>query len=162
MDAKIKRDSFYIGLVGAFLTAGIYIYMWQAQDYLNAGLNTSLYLYPIIFGVAAQIWGRKIMQGKIAFKQTVLAYFICIVLIFFTESITHYILLNHINPEAKDILLEAWKGVGEQQKGLARDQVFKAPTFSLSEFALGFATKTMIFTVVGLITGLFVSKIPQR
>ncbi|OUS18595.1 hypothetical protein A9Q93_03700 [Nonlabens dokdonensis] len=163
MEQSIKRNSFIIGLVGAIITMGIYLYMWQAQDYLNPLVNTSIYIYPIILGVVAQVWARFVMKGVVSFKQVVLAYFICIVMIFLTESITYYILLNYVDVGAKEILLNAWRGITEKgTSDLAQTKVFKEPTYSFSEFALGFATKTLMFTVPGLITGLVVSKIPQR
>lgn len=163
MEQSIKRNSFIIGLVGAIITMGIYLYMWQAQDYLNPLVNTSIYIYPIILGVVAQVWARFVMKGVVSFKQVVLAYFICIVMIFLTESITYYILLNYVDVGAKEILLNAWRGITEKgTSDLAQTKVFKEPTYSFSEFTLGFATKTLMFTVPGLITGLVVSKIPQR
>ena len=163
MEQSIKRNSFIIGLVGAIITMGIYLYMWQAQDYLNPLVNTSIYIYPIILGVVDQVWARFVMKGVVSFKQVVLAYFICIVMIFLTESITYYILLNYVDVGAKEILLNAWRGITEKgTSDLAQTKVFKEPTYSFSEFALGFATKTLMFTVPGLITGLVVSKIPQR
>jgi len=163
VEQSIKRNSFIIGLVGAIITMGIYLYMWQAQDYLNPLVNTSIYIYPIILGVVAQVWARFVMKGVVSFKQVVLAYFICIVMIFLTESITYYILLNYVDVGAKEILLNAWRGITEKgTSDLAQTKVFKEPTYSFSEFALGFATKTLMFTVPGLITGLVVSKIPQR
>lgn len=162
MDQTIKRNSFILGVIGALITLTIYIYMWQAQDYLNPMLNTSIYIYPIIIGVIAQVWCRFAMKDQVSFKQVVLAYFICIIMIFITESVTYYILLNHVDTNAKQILLDAWRGITEKgQNSLAKSDVFKVPTYSLSEFALGFATKTLMFTVPGLITGLIISKIPQ-
>lgn len=163
MEQSIKRNSFLLGLAAALVTFAIYMYMWQAQDYLNPLVNTSIYIYPIVFGVIAQIWARVVMKGKVSFKQVVLAYFICILLVFLTESMVYYLLLNHIDTGAKEILLNAWRGISDGNKNeLAQTQIFKEPTFSLSEFALGFATKTLMFTVPGLITGLIISKIPQR
>jgi hypothetical protein len=136
--------------------------MWQAQDYLNSLVNTSIYIYPIILGVIAQVWARFVMKGNVSFKQVILAYFICIVMVFLTESITYYTLLNYVDVNAKEILLNAWRGISEQgTSDLAQTKVFKEPTFSFSEFALGFATKSLMFTVPGLITGLVISKIPQ-
>ncbi|WP_298950622.1 DUF4199 family protein [uncultured Nonlabens sp.] len=162
MDKTIKRNSFILGTIGALITLAIYLYMWQAQDYLNPLLNTSIYIYPILIGVIAQVWSRLALKGNVSFKQVVLAYFICIIMIFITESVTYYILLNHVDTDAKQILLDAWRGITEKgQNSLAKSDVFKAPTYSLSEFALGFATKTLMFTVPGLITGLIISKIPQ-
>ncbi|MEO9952965.1 hypothetical protein [Nonlabens sp.] len=162
MDNTIKRNSFILGTVGALITLVIYLYMWQAQDYLNPMLNTSIYIYPILIGVISQVWGRLALKGNVSFKQVVLAYFICIIMIFITESVTYYILLNHVDTNAKQILLDAWQGITEKgQNSLAKSDVFKVPTYSLSEFALGFATKTLMFTVPGLITGLIISKIPQ-
>lgn len=163
MDQTIKRNSFIVGLIGALVTLGIYMYMWQAQEYLNPLLNTSIYIYPILLGVIAQIWARMVMKGNVSFKQVILAYFICILLVFLTESVVYYLLLNHIDINAKEILLNAWRGINDQsQSDLAQTKIFKEPTFTLSEFALGFATKTLMFTVPGLITGLIISKIPQR
>jgi hypothetical protein len=162
MDQIIKKNSFYIGLAGAVMIVALYIYMWQAQDYLNPLLNMIPYILPIILGVVAQVWGRKSMNGRISFKQVVMAYFIAIVMIFLTEAVIYYILLHYLDPGAKEILLDAWRGLSEDQNGLARSDVFKAPTFSLGESALAFATKTLMFTVPGLITGLVISKIPQR
>lgn len=163
MDQTIKRNSFIVGLFGALVTLGIYMYMWQAQEYLNPLLNTSIYIYPILLGVIAQVWARMVMKGNVSFKQVVLAYFICILLVFLTESVVYYLLLNHIDVNAKEILLNAWRGINDQSQGdLAQTKIFKEPTFTLSEFALGFATKTLMFTVPGLITGLIISKIPKR
>ncbi len=163
MEKSIKRNSFLVGLFGAVITFGIYMYMWQAQDYLNPLVNTSIYIYPILLGVIAQVWARFVMKGNVSFKQVVLAYFICIVMIFLTESITYYALLNYIDVDAKEILLNAWRGISDQgTSDLAQTKVFKEPTFSFSEFALGFATKSLMFTVPGLITGLVVSKIPKQ
>ncbi|WP_213522907.1 DUF4199 family protein [Nonlabens sp.] len=163
MEQTIKRNSFILGFAGALVTLAVYMYMWQAQDYLNPLFNTSIYIYPIFFGVISQIWARITMKGNVSFKQVILAYFICIVLIFLTESVTYYLLLNHIDTNAKEILLEAWRGINDKsQSNLAQVNVFKEPAFSLSEFALGFATKTLMFTVPGLITGLIISKIPRR
>jgi hypothetical protein len=162
VDQTIKKNSFIVGAAGATVTLAIYLYMWQAQDYLNPLLNTSIYIYPIIFGVIAQVWARIVMKGKVSFKQVILAYFICIIMVFITESITYYLLLNHVDTPAKDILLKAWRGINEgTTSDLAQTKIFKEPTFSLSEFGLGFATKTLMFTVPGLITGLIISKIPQ-
>jgi hypothetical protein len=163
VDKTIKRNSFILGILGASITFGIYMYMWQAQDYLNPSLNKSIYIYPILIGVIAQLWARVVMKGKVSFRQVILAYFICIIMVFLTETITYYLLLNHIDTNAKNILLEAWRGINDKsQNNLAQTKIFKEPSFAFSEFVLGFATKTLMFTVPGLITGIIISKVPQR
>lgn len=160
MNNTIKKNAAIIGCIGAILIASIYTYQYINKDYLTYKLNAFLIIIPIVAGILSQVIGKVKSGGVINFKSAVGAYVLCIVIIFITEALCAYTIYNHLDPSAKDVLLKAWGHIGENSNDkLAKVKVFDTPTFEGMEYVRGVFSKTLIFTVLGLISGLIISKI---
>lgn len=159
MDQIVKQQSFRIAIIAAVITASLYFYMYATSDYLNSTFSLLFYTIPGIAGVIAQLVSKFKLAGTISFKQAVMAYVIVIVAVFIAEALSAYSIMNHLDSNGKTVLLEAWDKVyNSQANELATESMFKKPTFSAGEYVQGIFTKTIIYTVFGLISGLIISK----
>jgi hypothetical protein len=163
VDKTIKRNSFVLGILGAILTIAIYLYIWKNQEYTNTDIGLAIKLYPILLGIIAQILARRAGKGIVSFKQVVLAYFICILIVFFTEALINYLIFNVFDPSAKELANDALRSVhAKTHSSLAQSQNFTESSYSAGELIKGFFPGVLLCMIPGLITGIIISKAPQR
>ena len=134
--------------------------MYYTGDYLNSSFNLLIYLTPAILGLAAQLYNKFKLNGAISFKQTLLAFIIVITLGLATQSLCMYIITNYLDPAVKNTIINSSRIIAAANKNeLAASQIFKEPTFSAGEYIRGFFSLTITYTIIGLISGLIISKV---
>lgn len=160
VDHIVKENSFRIGIASVVLIIALHAYMYYTADYVNSSFNLFIYLTPALLGLAAQLYSKFKLNGSISFKQTVLAFIIVVSLALATQSICMYLITNYLDPSAKDAIIESSKIIATaNQNELAANQLFKEPTFSAGEYIRGFFSLTITYTIIGLISGLIISKV---
>jgi tellurite resistance protein TehA-like permease len=159
MDAIVKKTGLIFGLIGSTVITGIYLYIWQNQDFANAGFAVVILLLPLILAFGAQITSKFKMSGFISVKQGVLAFIACIGLIFFCEAVINYLVYTVWDPGAQDLIREAQ----ESRRNALEDQGnnkadFIDVNYSISGYMLAAGTKFLMYTVVGIIMAIILRK----
>ncbi len=164
MDQIVKKNSFSVGVIGAIANLALVIYIWKTQAFTDVGLGIVLLLLPIPFGIAAQWWSKKSLNGYMSLKQGVLAFFLCMLVIFFIDFIVNYLIYVEIDPEAQAIAEKATESFAQKnENALASQDVFKKPVYSLGSYFTGFLSKLLIYTIPGILSALiFRKEIPQN
>lgn len=160
LDQIVKKHSFQIGVISVVVMILLHGYMYYSSDYVNPSFNLFIYLTPALLGLTAQLFSKYKLNGSISFKQTVLAFIIVIAMALAVQSISMYVITNFLDPEAKQMIIDSSKVIANaQQNELAANQIFKEPTFSIGEYIRGFFSLTITYTIIGLISGLIISKV---
>lgn len=160
MDNIIKKKSLLIGLAGAVLAACIYIYLWKYKQYSNGWLALIIYFAPIALGIIAQLISKKSVGSMITMKQCVLAYFIVILLFFISEAVVNYLIFVIIDPDAQEIHKEfTLKAQQANPNAAATSKVFKGYTYSIGEYFTAIVSKTLLYTVIGILSGFIIRNV---
>lgn len=164
MDQIVKKKSFTIGLIGALFNLALVVYVWQTENYANVSLGIVLLLLPIPFGIAAQWLSKSSLNGYISLKQGVLAFFLCMLVIFSIDFIVNYLIYVQIDPAAQLAAEKATESFAQKnENALASQDVFKKPVYSLGTYFTGFLSKLLIYTIPGIISALIFKKsLPQE
>ena len=160
MDSIIKKQSAIIGFVAAAIAALCYVIIWKYQLYASGWMALIILIMPLALGIVAQLLAKSVMQGAISLKQCVLAYLIVIVLFFVTEAVVNYLVFVVIDPSAQDAMREVTlNAIGQNPDTAASSGIFKQPDFTVGEYFRAVLSKTLLYTVVGIITGFFIKNI---
>jgi len=160
VDSIIKKQSAIIGFVAAAIAALCYVIIWKYQLYASGWMALIILIMPLALGIVAQLLAKSVMQGAISLKQCVLAYLIVIVLFFVTEAVVNYLVFVVIDPSAQDAMREVTlNAIGQNPDTAASSGIFKQPDFTVGEYFRAVLSKTLLYTVVGIITGFFIKNI---
>lgn len=160
VDGIIKRQSAIIGLIGAIIASAAYVAIWKLQWYSSGWMAMVILITPLILGITAQILAKRALQGAISLKQCVLAFLIVVVLFFVAEALINYFIFVIMDPSAQEEMREATlKAVSTNPNSAASSGVFKEPTFTPGEYFRAVLSKTLLYTVIGIISGFFIKNI---
>ncbi|MGJ8685108.1 MAG: DUF4199 domain-containing protein [Nonlabens sp.] len=164
MDQIVKKNSFIVGLIGALFNLALVIYVWKTEAYADVTSGIIMLLLPIPFGIAAQWWSKKSLNGYMSLKQGVLAFFLCMLVIFLIDFIVNYLIYVHVDPSAQAAAEKATESFAQKnENALASQDVFKKPVYSLGSYFTGFLSKLLIYTIPGILSALIFRKdIPQN
>lgn len=164
MDQIVKKNAFTIGVIGAIANLTLVVYIWQTQAFASVSLGIVMIILPIPFGIAAQWWSKSSLNSYISLKQGVLAFFLCMLVIFFVDFIANYLIYVEIDPAAQTIAEKATEQFAQKnENALANQEVFKKPEYSLASYFTGFVSKLLFYTIFGIISSLiFRKEIPQN
>jgi hypothetical protein len=160
VDGIIKRQSAIIGMVGAIIAVTAYVAIWKFQWYSSGWMAVVVLIAPLLLGIVAQVLAKRALQGAISLKQCVLAFLIVVVLFFIAEALVNYLIFVVIDPSAQEEMREATlKAVSTNPNSAASSGVFKEPTFTPGEYFRAVLSKTLLYTVIGIISGFFIKNI---
>lgn len=157
-DRIVKQKGIIIGTIGAIITAIIYVMIWKQELYTNVGLGIVTMIYPILLGIAAQVWAKFALQSYISIKQAVLAYFVTILLIFVTEAVVNYLVFVVIDPTAQEAANQALQEFTAQNQNPNATQGFKEPEYNLKYYSIALVSKLLFYTIPGILTALIFRK----
>jgi len=162
LDQIVKKYALIFGLLGSLIVSGIYLYLWKTPAWENVPVALSVWVVPLVFGIAAQIYCKKKLNGFLSLKQAVLAFFLCVLIIFVLESTLLYLIFVVWDPETQEILRSINEGAVELEKATSNRAVQTVEAdYSLKGYALGTTTKLLFYTVIGIITAFFIKKNPE-
>lgn len=164
LDQIVKKNAFIIGLIGAVANLALVIYIWQIQAFSSVGLGIAMMILPIPFGIAAQWWSKSSLNSYLSLKQGVLAFFLCMLVIFLVDFIANYLIYVQIDPGAQAIAEKATEEFAQKnENALANQDVFKKPVYSLGSYFTGFISKLLFYTIFGILSSLiFRKETPQQ
>ncbi|WP_172443323.1 DUF4199 domain-containing protein [Nonlabens agnitus] len=162
MDQIVKKNAALLGIIGAAITASLYIYIWQTQDFQNMTIGVVTLVLPLAIGIAAQVYSKNKLGGFITLKQAVLAYFLAVLLIFVTEAIVNYLIYVVWDPSAQETvrLMQEKMVAAEKATSNAAVQVSEID-YSAKGYLIAATSKLLFYTVIGIITAFFIKKNPQ-
>lgn len=159
MDSIVKKTGLLFGFIGSLIIVCIYLYIWQEQQYSNAGFSVVILLLPLILAFAAQITSKVKLSSYLSFKQGVLAFIACIGLIFFFEALINYLIFVIWDPEAQDIIRETQQQRQAALEGAGNNKAqYIEVNYSISGYLLAAGTKFLMYTVVGIIMSMVLRK----
>lgn len=159
MDQIVKKNSFIVGALGAVLNLLLIIYIWQTQAFDSVNLGIAMMILPIPLGIAAQWWSKSSLNGYLSLKQGVLAFFLCMLVIFLVDFIANYLIYVQIDPASQAIAEKATEAFAQKnENALANQEVFKKPEYNLGTYFTGFITKLLFYTIFGILSSLIFRK----
>lgn len=159
MDQIVKKNSFLIGVIGAIANLGLVVYIWQAQAFTSITLGLVMIILPIPFGIAAQWWSKSSLNGYLSLKQGVLAFFLCMLVIFLVDMVSNYLIYVQIDPDAQLLAEKATEVFAQKnENALASQEAFKKPEYSIGSYITGFVSKLLFYTVFGILSSLIFRK----
>lgn len=159
MDAIVKKTGLLFGALGSLIIISIYLYIWQYQDFANAGFAVVILILPLILAFGAQITSKLKMSGYMSVKQGVLAFVACIGLIFFSEAIINYLVYTVWDPGAQDLIRAAQESRQAALESQGNNKAeFIEVNYSASGYLLAAGTKFLMYTVLGIIMAMILRK----
>lgn len=159
MDAIVKKTGLLFGALGSLIIISIYLYIWQYQDFANAGFAVVILILPLILAFGAQITSKLKMSGYMSVKQGVLAFVACIGLIFFSEAIINYLVYTVWDPGAQDLIRAAQEARQAALESQGNNKAeFIEVNYSASGYLLAAGTKFLMYTVLGIIMAMILRK----
>lgn len=160
MENQIKKQSTIIGVIAATIAALCYIAIWQYQMYQSGWMAIITLVTPLLMGILSQLLAKRKLKNAITLKQCVLAYFIVVVLFFVTEGVINYLIFVKIDPAAQTVVNEITAAVQQQNPNSAASSgVFKGLEFSFKSYLIATASKTLLYTALGILTGFFIKNV---
>jgi hypothetical protein len=161
VDQIVKKNAFLTGVVGAAITAACYLYMWQTQSYQSIAMAVIIYAMPLALGIAAQVICKNKLGGYITLKQTVLAFFLTVLLIFVTEAVINYLIFVIWDPEAQEIVQQLQAAAVEERKASSNAAVqISEIDYSATTYLTAATSKLLFYTAVGILIGFFIRRNP--
>ncbi|SCX97289.1 Protein of unknown function [Nonlabens sp. Hel1_33_55] len=161
MDQIVKKNAAVLGLIGAIITATLYIYIWQTQDFQNMAIGVVTLILPLAIGIAAQVYSKNKLGGYLTLKQAVLAYFLAVLIIFVTEALVNYLIYVVWDPSAQETVRLMQEQMVAQEKAASNAAVKVSEIdYSAKEYLIAATSKLLFYTVIGIITAFFIKKNP--
>ena len=161
MDEIVKKNAAVLGLIGAAITAALYIYIWQTEDFQNMAIGIVTLILPLAIGIAAQVYSKNKLGGYLTLKQAVLAYFLSVLIIFVTETFVNYLIFVVWDPSAQETVRLLQEQMVAQEKATSNAAVKVSEIdYSAKGYLIAATSKLLFYTVVGIITAFFIKKNP--
>ncbi len=163
LDNIVKKTAFIFGLVGATIIIASYVYIWQNQDFQNAGIGIFVYAVPLVIGIAAQVFSKRKLSGYLTLKQAVLAFFLSVLLIFVAEAVINYLIFVVWDPGAQETVRQLQETMVAERKATSNAAVQVGEiNYSAQSYLIAATSKLLFYTVIGIITALFIKKNPSQ
>ncbi len=163
MDQIVKKNAAVLGLIGAAITVLLYLYIWQMQDFQNKIIGVITLILPLAIGIAAQVYSKHKLGGFLSLKQAVLAFFLSVLIIFVSEALINYLIYVVLDPGAQETvrLLQEKMVALERETSNAAVQASEID-YSAQGYLIATTTKLLFYTVLGILTALFIKKNPPQ
>ncbi|AZQ44580.1 DUF4199 domain-containing protein [Nonlabens ponticola] len=161
MDNIVKKTAAIYGIIGALITIGSYVYIWQTRDFDNLSIGIGLLIVHLILAVGAQIHSKKKLGGYLSLKQAVLAFVACAAIMFLSEAIINYLIYVVWDPAAQEQVAQMTAELAEQRRANSNQEIEEATIdYTIAGYAQAAVSKLLIYTVFGIIAGLIIKKNP--
>lgn len=163
MDQIVKKNGLVLGLIGAAITISLYLYIWKNQDFQNITIGIITLIIPVAIGLASQIYSKNKLGGYITLKQTVLAFFLSVLIIFVSEAVINYLIYVVWDPGAQETvrLMQEAMVAKEREASNAAVQVSEID-YSIKGYAKAATSKLLFYTVIGILAAFFIKKNPPQ
>ncbi len=163
MDQIVKKNAAVLGLIGAAITVSLYLYIWQSQDFQNKAIGIVTLILPLAIGIAAQVYSKTKLGGILTLKQAVLAFFLSVLIIFVSEALVNYLIYVVLDPGAQEtVRLLQEKMVAAQREASNAAVQASEIDYSVKGYMIATTSKLLFYTVIGIITALFIKKNPAQ
>ena len=161
MDQIVKKNALILGLIGAAITVALYLYIWQSQDFQNLSIGIVTLIIPIAVGIGAQIYCKNKLGGYITLKQTVLAFFLSVLIIFVSEAVINYLIFVVWDPAAQETVRLMQESMVAQEKANSNAAVQVSEIdYSAKGYLIAATSKLLFYTVIGILAAFFIKKNP--
>jgi len=161
VDQIVKKNALILGLIGAAITVALYLYIWQSQDFQNLSIGIVTLIIPIAVGIGAQIYCKNKLGGYITLKQTVLAFFLSVLIIFVSEAVINYLIFVVWDPAAQETVRLMQESMVAQEKANSNAAVQVSEIdYSAKGYLIAATSKLLFYTVIGILAAFFIKKNP--
>lgn len=154
------------GLIGILVT--VIMYTGGVDLWFNWMLNNSWFVISLGLGIYAALQIRKLNDGHLSYQTGLKYIFGVMIVTLFIVFVTHYILMNFIDPSFADAVTvrsaemyaDAYRKFGMKEADIERlmDDITSYNNYSLGKIAIAFGVTAIWCFIIAAIATLFVKK----